>query len=109
MKNLEKKILSIAEMGPKTVMVLGILGVVFLCVWPHILGLKIAGIILVLYSFGETGKRMGYKKGYKDGVKSLEKIIIRESGLRLLKNYMNLNINQRKRFGPEYCKYWFIK
>jgi hypothetical protein len=68
MKNLEKQIWSLTEMGPKTILGLVVIAIVLLIVWGNLLGIKITAIVIFIYAIGKTAKRTGYKKGYAKGL-----------------------------------------
>lgn len=62
MKNLEKKLWEIAEFGPKTTMVLFIVGLILLFGFRDRLGWQIVGAVFLIFSSGQNGKRLQKRK-----------------------------------------------
>lgn len=73
MKNLEKKLWEIAEFGPKTTMVLFIAGLILIFGFRDKLGWQILGVVLLIFSSGESGKRLQKRRMEKGKEMSKQK------------------------------------
>ena len=62
MKNIESKLWEIAEFGPKTTMVLFIAGLILIFGFRGKLGWQIVGVVLLIFSSGQNGKRLQKRK-----------------------------------------------